>query len=246
MIKSLLLGIVLMTPLASYADCAELAGRLNQQFGNVAADPDKPGLFDCKALPFDPALTVVALANSRDPYSYDLTIAVVETSGETLVARLDQKSELYSDANYLREVTIDTARYALAKGVRAFGVRASNFHGGGVQFEGATLALYVLSNNAIKPVMGRIVMRRSNGNQEFRDCYRVDAVARTLKVGASSTFGHANLILMERSEATDVTESGGQCKEERSARTGRYLLRFDGQRYRAPPKLVKEVADMRS
>ena len=241
MFKALLLALPLMTPLAACADCDAMVDRLDPR-SEIA---DKPPVYACKVLPFDPALTVVALANSRkgDDYHYDLAIAVFETAGEKLVARLDRKSDLYSDANALFAITIDTGRFMLAKGVRAFGVRATNTHTGGVMFDGQTLALYVLDNKQIKPVMDRIMMHSAMGNLEFQDCYSADSVTRTLATDASSHFGYADLILTGRRESIEVTEKGGKCQEQKSASTERHVLRFDGRKYQLPAVLAKELAN---
>lgn len=244
MFKSLILAALLMAPLASFADCAELAERLNREFGNVLQDESRDRYSSCKVLPFDPSLTVVALANPRPPndFNYDLTIAVVETAGEKLVARLDRKAELYSDADYLTGISIDTGLYVLAKGVRAFGVSASNAHGGGVTYGESSLGLYVLTNKTIKPVMDRIIMHRAVGSRESADCYRSESVTRTLATGAGAHSGYVDLILMEKNEQTDVIQIGEKCKEKRSTGRERYPLRFDGRKYGIPEALAKEIA----
>lgn len=241
MFKTIALALLLMIPLASYADCDDLVDRLGPQ----SDIPEKPSVSACKVLPFDPALTVVALANPTkgDQYSYDLAIAVFETAGGKIVARLDRKSELESDANYLNGLTIDTGRFVLAKGVRAFGVRASNTHTGMMSYDGQTLGLYVLNNKKINRVLDRIAMHDSVGNLEIQNCYSVDSFTRTIATDADSHFGYADLILNERSEVIEVTEKNGKCLEQKSSSTARYVLRFDGRKYQLPTALAKKFGE---
>ncbi len=239
MLKSLILAAMLMAPLTSFADCAELAARLNLQFGSALQVDTRQRFSSCKVLPFDPALTVVALANPSPPndYNYDLTIAVIETASEKVVARLERKAELYSDANYMDGISVDTGLYVLAKGVRAFGVRVSNVHTGSLNFEETSLGLYVLAGKTIHAVMPRIVVHRAASSQESQNCYRSESFTRTLAPDAAMHNGYADLVLTEKNEQTNVIEQDGKCGEDRSTDKQRYVLRFDGRAYRVPQEL---------
>lgn len=109
----------------------------------------------CKSNPVTPGQTYVALAYDEGiPDTKTLVLAIVE-SNRVLA---DYRSEIVEDADLTLEadsLSIDTARYTLAKGVRAFGLdvkgwASPNCGDGGL---GPTRSLYVREGGHIRPVL---------------------------------------------------------------------------------------------
>ena len=89
----------------------------------------------CKAWPGDATKTIVVLVREKDGATdgmgdYDLDVTVVRTDSAEILQHVSQPGAITSAAMRFGGLAIDTANYALARGVRAFGLRTRHSHSG--------------------------------------------------------------------------------------------------------------------
>jgi hypothetical protein len=94
-------------------------------------------LSSCRKDPLQSGQAIVALVRPRTEGDhagdaagstrFDVDMVIWDIAKQTIVARGSDPGVLLSDASPLRGTSIDTARYAVAPGVRAFGLRDEHF-----------------------------------------------------------------------------------------------------------------------
>lgn len=200
----------------------------------------------CKPWPADPTKTLYALASlepgSADPQDpgageYDLDVLVTDSATGQVLARHRQRKALMSDAMRLKGITLDTARYQLAPGRRAFGLRAwqanhSNYNPG--RFE--LFWLYLQEGRELHPLLAGMEVD-SSAIEMMMDCSGDGTeVQRTLQVQKTSSKGLADLAVVTRT--TELKLAGESCEEIRAKPViRRDLLRYDGRAYPLPKSL---------
>ncbi len=196
----------------------------------------------CKAWPGNPAKHIVALARPQDGATddlanYDLDVVVVNTQSGEILQHVLRKGAITSDAMRFDGIGLDTANYALARGVRAFGVRTSHSHIGGTSSSDGTLSLYVPDGNELKPVLLDLPMD-SSVSDRGGECNEARETARTLVMDSASSHGYAHLVVIEKRSNQEIkTLKEGGCVETVSRSSHRYVLQFDGTKYVAPKEL---------
>ena len=223
---------------------------------SVSEQLELPGLVDAGADGDSGASAVVAAAckpnpeNRRQLYvalAYDtgdqdgkrLLLAIVE--GGHVVA--DYRGEIYEDATLTVQsdsLHIDTARYVLAKGVRAFGLDVSgwaspNCGDGG---DGPSRSLYIREGTHIRRVLADMVLSSwryvREGNDRCNPSAPADAptvienTRYTLRVLPDTSHGFYDL---------QVTATTSRDDGKSSEDGGRYVLKYDGKQYPVPSAL---------
>jgi hypothetical protein len=191
----------------------------------------------CKSNPADRKQTYVALAyDAGDQDGKRLLLAIVE--GDRVVA--DYRDEIYEDASLTLQsdsLHIDTARYVLANGVRAFGLDVSGWaspncgDGGG----GATRSLYIREGAHIRRVLADMGLSSwrylQEGNDRCNSSAPVDTptivenTRYTLRVLPETSHGFHDLQVTATITRNDGKPGGDG---------GRYVLKYDGKRYPVP------------
>ena len=208
------------------------AQRLAHQAGFTTLDASGGHLViarDCKAWPGQGSRAIAAFAyDGRIASQKQLAIAVLEGAGRELVASYagnipeDSASEVGSSS-----LTLDTARYQLAKDMRAFGVRLNTFRDRCTYEGGSTdaLTLYVVEGRTIRPVFSADMWHwqfgpgnRCGGESEVE---RIDVKVR-VSVAPSASNGFADLRL---------TAVRSDMKVPLVSR----IVRYDGDRYDLRP-----------
>ena len=195
----------------------------------------------CKAWPGDSTKTIVALVREKDGATdgmadYDLDVAVLRTDSGEILQHVLQKGAITSDAMRFDGIAIDTANYALARNVRAFGLRTHHSHSGGTSSSDETLRLYVPQGTVLKPVLAELTMNTS-GYDRGDGCNGSWETARTVALGSASNQGYAQLVISEASTRQEVKTRKGRCTEVVSRSSRRYVLPFDGTQYVLPAGL---------
>jgi hypothetical protein len=198
-----------------------------------------------KVWPYDKSRTIVALCypSKIDPDEgamYDLDVLVVDSKTLTVIARSKKKDAISSDAVYLSGLSIDTAPYNLAKGVRAFGVRKS-FSGSSrvYPYEETFIDLYVPQGNGLMTVLDSMSINLENGKMDD-DCGGTFInKKRTISIGKTDTKGYRDLIVDGvMLTQVDKTDKNGKCKhEEIKGKPEKFILKYDGNVYSIPKTL---------
>jgi hypothetical protein len=185
----------------------------------------------CKAWPGKPAHTIAALAyddgRKRDK---PLVVVLVDESRSAVVARYDGLIE--EDAMLTvgpGSLGIDTARYQLASGVRAFGLDISTSYSqgcveGGV---GPMRTLFVQEGKRLRPVLERLYLsdwRYVRGGPSCADAREddlIETVSYSIGIGKAVHHGFASLRITATS---DIATSRPRSVD----------LHYDGQAYNRP------------
>lgn len=234
---------LLSLPQIIYAECEGLPERLRKELGYL--DSETNGYFSaCKIWPADRSKTIVALAHYQEGSSfsmpknssnglYDLDILVVKTDNGQILHRLFQKGALSSDGIYLQGIDVDTARYQLAPGSLAFGLRVNH---GNPRATIQVLRLYVIHLSTLKQILGKVSMAEIFSEDQTY-CDYSSNIQRTLAIANTASHRYADLILQEKSVTNEpfTTKDGCGVKETKSSH--RHTLRFDGEIYVIPKEL---------
>lgn len=231
-ISSILIAALLMQT----ASAAEPCDGVSQVLAQSAAIPaTKVVASACKPWPHDRNLLLSASA--FDTGAEDdklLVVAVVDATARRVVSRyqvmVGEDAAVHIGP---RSLSIDTARYQLAPGVRAFGVRFASDARGASCPDGIwtdELTLFVAEGKTLRPVMRGMPMSRSEARKGMfcgaAQELVYDEARLTLGVAASASRGYADLVVSAR-----VTRFAGD--QQGAAKTERQTLRYDGKEYRA-------------
>lgn len=194
--------------------------------------PDMRVAAACKSSPTDKAVVIVAAAYGQgggdigDPVNF--IAALVEPRGRvrsTFVGSIPTDAAMALAPGSLR---IDTARYDLAPGVRAFGVDVSSSANGPSCPDGGfgpLRTLFVQDGAALRPVLASVELsswRRVAGPacawMDGQDDVVIENTVTTIAVDSHATHGFADLVLTGRVD--------GQL-----APRLRAVLRYDGSKY---------------
>lgn len=247
MLKLIFTFILASVTLPSFANCDQLVTGIDKPVGYTSSQADRVINFADFRASHTNARQVIGAVARYIPEShfgpdaqhgeglYDLDILVVSEDCRKIYHRLVQKEALVSDAESLNSIAVDTGRYNIAPEIRAFGVRATNGHQGGVSSERITLRLYAVIDGTLKQIMDPLVTRFAVSDpgdcSEFRETTRIIAISKNVR------HGYVNLIVNETSEVVEAISSSMGCEQKSQKRKQHYIIPFDGKRYRLPPDL---------
>lgn len=207
----------------------------------------------CASMPASPGLALVvylplsAASGSGQDETDDVDIFVVSAvTGDVLARRVD-RGGLHNSENFaFSAVSLDTAAYLVAPGERAFGVRFTDTHAHGPHMgEEDDLALYLVRDRQIVPIMPRVATRLSrasrgagcpDGRHVNDAAFDEDRV--TLQALNTSSHGMADIgATLVRTTGVGSLKGGDCAPGSRPDRTRRYVLRYDGKQYAVPRDL---------
>ena len=189
--------------------------------------PTRPGSATataCRTSPVDKSVLLVVAAYERAPSSdKNVLVAMVDTKTGTL--RSAFKGYVDQDAGLSLQqgsVALDTARYDLAPGVRAFAVdQASSMRLGGLA---RYRTLFVQEGDALRPVLDAFLVHAEGGAADGAD--QPDPTTDwKIAIAANATHGFADLVI------TPVIAGPAGARPTHGQRS---TLAYDGQRYGVP------------
>ncbi|MGK6317011.1 hypothetical protein [Neorhizobium sp. DT-125] len=195
----------------------------------------------CRAWPSYPERLLVAVPLITEESELltvaDLELLVLDASSLKVQQRLRLKERIVDDAIQTKSITFDTARYQLAPGQIAFGVRLAKEGSSRVNpFEEVSLSLYVIGSGRLQPVLDGIVVISSGGEWDGNCAGTFDRKTRTLAMGKTGRNGYADIVVTEKaSSSTTAVDGKGECGE-RSHKSNAASTRvvYDGKRYSVP------------
>lgn len=198
----------------------------------LSVTPEGDDYADCRKDPADTRHAIVALAyhatdgdaqddNGAD--DYDLDVAVVDIASGDILAHRHEPNGITSDAVSLNHVWLDTARYDLAPGRRAFGVRSSNSaHCWQCVYDITTLSLYLRDGKQVRKLLTTTVEETSNSEGAGGDAADTSTTSSVLCIGHDRHHGLADIVM----------SSDASCKKiDGDSRRWRY----DGKQYVEQP-----------
>ncbi|AUY32004.1 MULTISPECIES: hypothetical protein [Pseudomonas] len=234
---------LLFAPMIAWGDCTK-----NLQTWAQALHPTLSLASDfavCKVNPADTSqvLAALPLKVNVDEYGqgdYSLDVLVADASSGKIIAHHYQEAAIVSDAVQFSGLTLDTARYQLAPGLRAFGVRIRHTGSSRVNpFSSETLSLYVNDGSQLRQIMRHLVVSESHGEWDGVCAGEFGEIKRTLAMGKPGKDGFSKLRVTEISTGSQSVPKGADdCQEiERATQTKRFSLNYDGGRYEVPKGL---------
>ena len=149
---------------------------------------------------------------------------------------------MFDDAIQIRSVSFDTARYQLAPGNRAFGLRLEREGGSRPNpFVQETLRLYAIDGNRLVPVLDNIVVMQSRGEWGTVCRGEFQKTTRTLAMDSRAHQGAADIIATESvSGSVGKIRSDGQCEKHETRRdAAKIRLQYDRKEYVIPKDLKR-------
>ncbi|WP_439617842.1 hypothetical protein [Shinella sp.] len=199
----------------------------------------------CRIWPARPELTLVAVPlmreQSDDGNEGDIELLVVDSDSLDLKARLRLPKLMSDDAVFVSGVAFDTARYHLAPGKTAFGLRLSLQGSSRPNPFGETaLWLFLLDDDALKPVLDNIVVAEGQGEWDTNCAGEFHDTARTLSMSRSAQRAFADIVVSEKKTTTISTpDKDGECVDKKQTTIGEYRLRYEGASYCVPKELQR-------
>ena len=178
------------------------------------------------------------LDESGTSLARDLDIVLMQPSDDTIIARGHWDLEIQDDAQRLESVAVDTGRYVLAEGKRAFGIRTINsthctcFNNGW-----EALTLFVQNEDRVDLVLRTQVsgwQAESDGLEESHPPCSLSSTEwhSTLAVGRRDHHGMSDLEQLNVKQAKyEADEVAAKCPELPPKRTVT-TWRFDGREYK--------------
>jgi hypothetical protein len=196
------------------------------------------GLSSCRRDPVTADQFIVAVVSpsdvsgqavkSGDDEHFDLDVVIWNQRTHAVVAHRHDAGYLLSDASSLRSSSVDTARYVLAPGVRAFGVRDVHYPYNTHSKWGEThLTLFVQQGDRIERIFASQVELLTDGGDTPTCVDATRAIRTTVGAVTSQSHGYADLSVVTQ----DVTESGLPGKPCGPAKIERHQASYDGMTY---------------
>ena len=185
--------------------------------------PDALVTAACKRSPVDADVLIVAAAYAQGEDDKNEIVAFVDTKSRRVRAAFTGTIP-EDDLTRVGSFGIDTARYALAPGVRAFGVDffSTGHSSGAAEFvcSGPERTLFIQEGASLKPVLSRFCLTTWAAVQG-RD-RRGELSNWTIAIGSTRSHGLADLVVTRTTEPDD---DGTPALRERS------VLHYDGKTY---------------
>ncbi|NTE56242.1 hypothetical protein G6M78_14290 [Agrobacterium tumefaciens] len=206
-----------------------------------------PHVIVCRLWPANPDLMLVAVPLMTKLSDYenegDLDILVVENKSLQLRQRLRVKGIMNDDAIIIRGMTFDTARYQLAPGKTAFGIRIETEGSSRANpFGDTTLRLYTIDGEHLRSVLDNIVVRENVGEWDTTCAGNFQTTTRTLTMARRTHGGAADIVVTE-TEAPSIFKvmPDGQCESfDEKKQIRKIQVTYDGKVYVVPRGLKRE------
>jgi hypothetical protein len=106
--------------------------------------------------------------NDENEATFDLYVVVYDFLQQRITQSYKGIDEYYSDAVELQELSIDTAKFILTEGIRAFGIRAFYKNGSKVNpYSEETFSLFLPENTSLKKILHQYQLSTYNGEWSY-------------------------------------------------------------------------------
>jgi len=203
----------------------------NDYLGACRLDPSNRGRA-IVAITYSPVDEKAGNPGSTDePGDYDLDLAIFDVATGEVISHSHEAGAIPSDAIRFDSLTIDTGRYVLAHGRRAFGIRTTHSaHCSGCSYGTAELALYMPAGPQLSKVLETVVGEYQDNSTD--SCPNgTSSRETTFSVGSGRSHGFADLVA---STVTTFACNDEKNPPQKSKPEGTMTLHFDGHAYSIP------------
>ena len=192
--------------------------------------PDQLAASACKGSPTDKGTTIVVAAYDRGtPYDKNLVVALVSTRVvAAFTGAIEEDASLMVGRDSLR---LDTARYDLAPGVRAFGLDVSSAKAGPHCADGgsgAARTLFVRDGAALRPVLRGALLESWHVEGGTTPCAEIDPDTKGLGEVVDTTTSLSMLPHVTHGFADIALTSTADARPRKRTRV---VLHYDGSAY---------------
>lgn len=146
---------------------------------------------------------------------FDVDLVIWNARQTRVMASLKQQKAILSDASELRETSIDTGRYNLAEGVRAFGVRNIHYprcHD--CEWSETFLTLYVQRKDKIDRLFSTRIEEATSASGASSECRDpIHVVRTTIATGDHTSHGFRDLVAVTRNADEESGAAPGSAPE---------------------------------
>ncbi|MBP0581990.1 hypothetical protein J8I29_21860 [Labrys sp. LIt4] len=246
-------ALALMLPGQALADCDITDALLKQAYPDAQQGDNgllvKGGAYDrainpgdvvCKAWPYRPELMLAAvpLIEAEPPIEGenkgDVEIIIADVATGKPVARRLEKGMAFSDAIRFGSMSLDTARYDVGDGLRAFGLRTSQSGSSRLNPYGEqALWMYIFDKGRIERVLDGLIVERSNGENNGECEGESTTLTRTVKLGPKAGAGYRDLAVEQSLTRETWKTVAGECRaDKRPGKPAGFKLVYDNGHYR--------------
>jgi len=174
--------------------------------------------------------------SGEDYDALDLDLVVLDLTSDNVLAHTHESQSIDDGGERFEGIGVDTARYVLAPGMRAFGISVGHAtHCYCANGSSTTLTLYLMRGDKLVEV-GGVQTSASQSGTERGDTpppctNRSSEEATTVSVGKGSSHGLADLLLTTVVKETYDDEDPSKCPVLKPTKTTR-TLSFDGTTYK--------------
>ncbi|GJH40986.1 hypothetical protein RCZ04_15360 [Capnocytophaga sp. HP1101] len=128
-----------------------------------------------KILPYDTdklaMIFLIRKGDDEDEATFDLYVVLYDLLHQRIAQSYKGIDEYFSDAIALQGLTIDTAKFILTEGVRAFGIRAFYKNNSRISpYSEETFSLFLPQGNSLKKVLHQYRLGSYNGEYSDFNC----------------------------------------------------------------------------
>lgn len=180
-----------------------------------------------KQFPYDTNkyICLVALPIEEEGYTpYDVYLLLVDRTGE-IICKYFEKEALVSDAVRLTGVTIDTAPYDVAPGVRAFGITSSHYlQSRPNPYSGRSLSLFIRQDSGFVKILDDFEVQsyQGDGNEMCESTYWDEQ--NILIMLKNQTDGFNDILIKSKEKVTEHFLVGEDCEERETVKKTSYKL----------------------
>lgn len=226
---------------------------------NILANQVRPGrevsdeYSKCKIRPSANDELVVSLLFERDGLNlekiFDVDLLIYSMSKKEIISHYRRDSMFRSAGSILDSVSIDTGLYNIARGMRAFGLRA-DYHtaSGPSPTAQQVLQLFAVDGSRIKRVLEKVIMKTSHSEvdqspgQERCEESSEEMIS-TISMSPKSTNGYFDMIVNQKLSEYKSKIRSGRCVEIKNNYRAAIILKYDGNLYRVPAAMAMSIGD---
>ena len=165
--------------------------------------PESDLLITCKVMPDNQQKTIVAYARETGFHSYTLTVLVVHNKKEKVLNRFLEEDPSFGPNGDPIKIEIDTARYIVSPGKRAFGIRVS--HSLNSWDSTQDLYLYLEDGNKLKEILKGLAVSFSTSHAGYSNAFSV-----VISISKFANENFYDLVLTKHGESIEGSMDSGE------------------------------------
>ncbi|WP_143169259.1 hypothetical protein [Vibrio quintilis] len=202
----------------------------------------------CKIWPAHPELAIIVVKTdiefdpeiSGEATNADLELFITSVKNKRILAHYTKAGALSSDAFYVSQIKLDTARYQLNPATTAFGVRVTRNGSSSVYpFNTEVLNLYTYRQHQITKVMDNLQTKSYSGVNEGQCNSEFSTEKSIILIGKEThQSGFASLtVKTTRQDFADTMDEGACVQTKQKTQKDKHVIHFSHGAYQVPKNI---------